>query len=217
MAVQGHGGRPPCGAIVGGAQRDALSPLNRRRGAGPLRELNGRPRGARDDEPGRNAVPGCAPVPRPVSGTLDSWSRVMNELRTLDPFSLDPFDDRVRALLRPWRLETPDLAPRIRIDVSESDGQYAVKAEIPGVRKEDIDVRVDGNTVTISAEVKTEKEEKEGSRVLRQERQQGFASRSFTLACPVDDGRAQAAYKDGVLELTLPKKAAPSNKRVVVE
>lgn len=141
----------------------------------------------------------------------------MNELRTLDPFPLDPFDDSVRALLRPWRLETPELAPRIRIDVAESDGQYVVKAEIPGVRKEDIDVRVDGSMVTISAEVKRDKEEKQGSRVLRQERRHGFASRSFTLACPVDDGRAQAAYKDGVLELTLPKKAAASNKRIAIE
>lgn len=141
----------------------------------------------------------------------------MNELRTLDPFSLDPFNDSLRALMRPWRLEVPDIAPRIKLDVAETDGHYAVKAEIPGVRKEDIDVRVDGHTVTISAEVKSEKEEKKGSRVLRQERQQGFASRSFTLACPVDDAHAQANYRDGVLELTLPKKAVTSNKRLAIQ
>lgn len=140
----------------------------------------------------------------------------MNELRTHDPFSLDPFDDTFRALMRPWRFETPDIAPRIRIDVSEMDGQYAVKAEIPGVRKEDIDVRVDGNMVTISAEVKAEKETKKGSRVLRQERQQGYASRSFTLACPVDDAGAEANYQDGVLELKLPKKTTSSSKRLAV-
>jgi HSP20 family protein len=141
----------------------------------------------------------------------------MNELRTLDPFSLDPFDDSFRALMRPWRLETPEIAPRIKLDVAETDGQYAVKAEIPGVRKEDIDVRVDGNTVTISAEVKSEKEEKNGGRILRQERQQGYASRSFSLACPVDDARAEASYRDGVLELTLPKKAMTSNKRLAIQ
>lgn len=141
----------------------------------------------------------------------------MNELRTIDPFALEPFDDTFRALMRPWRFDAPDIAPRIKIDVSETDGQYAVKAEIPGVRKEDIDVRVDGNLVTISAEVKTEKEEKKGSRVLRQERQQGYASRSFTLACPVDDTRAEANYQNGVLELKLPKKAATSSKRLSIQ
>jgi HSP20 family protein len=142
---------------------------------------------------------------------------MMNELRTLDPFSIDPFDDTFRTFLRPWRFEAPDVAPRIKIDVSETDGHYAVKAEIPGVRKEDIDVRVDGSMVTISAQVKTEKEEKKGSRVLRQERQQGYASRSFTLACPVEDAQAEAVYQDGVLELKLPKKAASTSKRVAIQ
>jgi HSP20 family protein len=67
--------------------------------------------------------------------------------------------------------------------------------------------------VTISAEVKTEKEGKEGGRVLRRERQQGYASRSFTLACPVDE----AKYKDAVHELKLPKKATTSSKRLAIE
>jgi HSP20 family protein len=91
-----------------------------------------------------------------------------------------------------------------------------VKAEIPGVRKEDIDVRVDGNVVTISAEVKTEREEKDNGRILRQERHQGYASRSFTLACAVDESKTEARYKDGVLELRLPKKASASTKRISV-
>jgi HSP20 family protein len=140
----------------------------------------------------------------------------MSELRLFDPFALDPMDDTFRALLRPWRLETPDVAPRIKIDLTEADDSYAVKAEIPGVTKEDIDVRIDGNLVTISAEVKSEKQEKEGDRVLRQERQQGYASRSFTLACPVDDAKADATYKNGILELKLPKKAATSTKRLSI-
>lgn len=141
----------------------------------------------------------------------------MNELRSLDPFAIDAFADTFRALTRPWRFDAPDAAPRIRIDLSEEDGSYTVKAEIPGVRKEDIDVRVDGNLVTISAEVKSEKEEKSGGRVLRQERQRGYASRTFSLACPVEDARAEAVYKDGVLELKLPKKAATSTKRLTVQ
>lgn len=141
----------------------------------------------------------------------------MNELRLFDPFSLDPFDDGVRSLLRPWRADLAEAAPRIKVDLSENDDSYTVKAEIPGVRKEDIDIRIDGSQLTISAEVKTEKEDKEDGRVLRRERQQGFASRSFTLGCPVDETRSDARYKDGVLELKLPKKSTNSSKRLAIQ
>lgn len=141
----------------------------------------------------------------------------MNELRTIDPFALDPFDDAFRSLMRPWRFEMPEAAPRIKLDLMEQNGSYAVKAEIPGVKKDDIDVRIDGNMVTISAEVKTEKDEKtDGGRILRQERQEGYASRTFSLACPVDEAKVQASYKDGILELTLPKKADVSSKRIAI-
>ena len=140
----------------------------------------------------------------------------MNELRMFDPLALEPFEDSLRSLMRPWRMETME-APRIKIDLSELDSSYLVKAEIPGVRKEDIDVRVDGNMVTISAEARKEKEEKKEGRLLRRERQQGFASRTFTLACPVEEGRAEALYIDGVLELKLPKKAATSTKRLSIQ
>ena len=140
----------------------------------------------------------------------------MNELRMFDPLALEPFEDTFRGLMRPWRMEKMEAAPRIKIDLEELDSSYLVKAEIPGVRKEDIDVRVDGSTVTISAEVKKEKEEKKEGRLLRRERQEGFASRSFTLACPVDEGRAEAMYVNGVLELKLPKKAATSSKRLSI-
>lgn len=141
----------------------------------------------------------------------------MGELRIFDPFAIEPFDDSFRALMRPWRFEAPEVAPRIKIDLAELDGSYTVKAEIPGVRKEDIDVRVDGHQVTISAELKSEKEEKKDGRILRQERQQGFASRSFTLACPVDDGKVDASYKDGILELKLPKKAEAGTRRITIQ
>ena len=88
----------------------------------------------------------------------------MNELRLFDPLAVDPFEDTFRSLMRPWRMEAME-TPRIKLDLHELDTSYTVKAEIPGVRKEDIDVRVDGNTVTISAEVKKEKEEKKEGRV----------------------------------------------------
>lgn len=140
----------------------------------------------------------------------------MSELRVLDPFSIDPFEDTFRSLMRPWRFETVEPSPRIRLDLSEQNGSYAVRAEIPGVRKDDIDVRIDGNLVTISAEMKKDWEDKKDGRMLRSERQYGFASRSFTLASPVDETRADAKYENGILELTLPKKAATTTKRLSV-
>jgi len=141
----------------------------------------------------------------------------MNDLRTTDPFALDPMDDVFRNLMRPWRMDLADKAPQIKIDLSESDGQYTVKAEIPGVTKEDIDVRIDGNLVTIAAEVKNASEEKKDGRVLRSERRYGYASRSFTLGSDVDEGQSKAKYENGVLELVLPKKATSSTKKLAIQ
>jgi hypothetical protein len=89
----------------------------------------------------------------------------MNPLRVNNLFDLDPFDDAFRGFLRPWKFEPMTQAPKIKLDVTEHDDSYALKAEIPGVRKEDIDVRVEGNLVTISAEVKKDREEKKDGRV----------------------------------------------------
>jgi len=141
----------------------------------------------------------------------------MNELRPFDPFAVDPFDDGFRALLRPWRLEPAASAPPIRIDVSERDDAYTVKAEIPGVRREDIDVRIDGNIVTISAEVATDSEQRDGERVLRRERQRGASRRSFSLECPLDEAHAEASHLDGVLTLTLPKKPGKSPRQLTIQ
>jgi HSP20 family protein len=140
----------------------------------------------------------------------------MNEVRVNDPFALEPMDQMFRNMMRPWRADLLERAPQIKLDVHEGDGSYTVKAEVPGVSKDDIDVRIDGSQVTISAEVKKDKEEKKGDRVLRSERQYGYASRSFTLACEVDEAKAAAKYQDGILELTLPKKTKTSSKRLPV-
>ncbi len=93
------------------------------------------------------------------------------------------------------------------MDVSETDQGYTVKAEIPGVKKEDVKVAVEGNHITITAESKHQSEEKQGETVVRRERYFGHQSRSFTLAHEIDDAKAVAKYHDGVLELSLPKKA----------
>lgn len=122
----------------------------------------------------------------------------------------------LRDLWRPWRAEGGERAPQIRLDLSETDGAYAVKAEIPGVKKEDIDVRIDGNQLTISAEVKQDKEENKDGRVLRCERRYGYASRSVLLGSDVDQAAADAKYSNGVLELALPKNAPAAGRRLTV-
>lgn len=141
----------------------------------------------------------------------------MSELRLFDPLTLDPIDNALRVLMRPWRSTQNDVTPNIKIDLSEEDGSYLVKAELPGMRKEDIDVRVDSNQVTISAEKKAEKQETDRGRVIYKERHEGYASRSFSLACPVDEFKAEANYKDGLLSLKLPKKADTSTKRLTIQ
>ena len=128
----------------------------------------------------------------------------------------DAFDDLFRGfLMRPVRMEgTPDM--QIKLDIKEGEKAYTVHAEIPGVKKEDIHVTIDGNQVAISAEVKNEKEVKEGEKVLRSERYYGKVSRAFTVAQDVDEGASTAKYNDGLLELTLPKKAAAMSKRLTI-
>jgi HSP20 family protein len=103
------------------------------------------------------------------------------------------------------------------MDVKEDDKAYTVHADIPGVKKEDIHVDIEGNQVSISAESRMEKEEKQGERVLRSERYVGKVARSFTLAHDVDEAKADARYSDGVLELTLPKKAAGTTKKLTIK
>ena len=125
----------------------------------------------------------------------------MNDLRVNDLFSMEPFDDVFRGLMRPWRAELAQQAPQIKLDLSETDAQYTVKAEIPGVKKEDIDVRIDGNRITIGAELKKKSEEKKDGRVLRSERQYGYASRSFTLASAVDEAKSAAKPLAGIANL----------------
>ena len=106
---------------------------------------------------------------------------------------------------------------KIKLDVKEDDKAYTVHAEIPGVKKEDIQIEVNGDVVSIRAEVKQEKEEKKGEKVIHSERYYGMASRSFSLPGEVDEKATVAKYKDGVLDLTLPKKQGDGAKRISVQ
>jgi HSP20 family protein len=105
---------------------------------------------------------------------------------------------------------------KMKVDVREDEKSYTVKAEIPGVKKEDIQVDVNGNQVSIRAEVKQEKEEKKGEKLLHSERYYGMVSRSMQLPAEIDAQGARADYKDGVLNLTLPKKASAQSKRLTI-
>jgi len=134
-----------------------------------------------------------------------------------DPFE-DNLDDLFRGVfLRPMRLEQAQEPMRVRMDVKEDDKAYVVHAEIPGVKKEDIQVSIDGNQIAISAEIKRQKEDKQGEKTLRTERYYGKVYRAFALAQDVDQEQAQARYENGVLELTLPKRAAASSRKVTVQ
>ncbi len=140
----------------------------------------------------------------------------MANITRFDP--LNEFDDLFKGFfVRPLRLgmdEVPGV--QLKIDVTRTDDTFAVKAEMPGVNKEDIDISIDGNQVTISGEVKKEKEEKKGEQVIRSERYYGRVSRSFTLPQDVDDTKAVAKYADGVLNLTLPTKSKSTSTKVKV-
>jgi HSP20 family protein len=147
----------------------------------------------------------------------------MAGLTRFDPFRemirMDPFrspDDFFREFSMMPSLRGFEAEPRIRIDLSETDQAYVVMADIPGVKKEDIKISVDGNTVSIRAEMKEEREENAGS-VMRSERYYGEQYRSFSLPQEVDETAAEAKYQDGVLNLKLPKKAGPSGKQVTIQ
>ncbi|NHZ66493.1 Hsp20/alpha crystallin family protein [Massilia genomosp. 1] len=135
------------------------------------------------------------------------------QISRLDPFRnveslFNAFD-----LMRPLRVFDSEA---IRMDVSETGQAFVVRADMPGVKKEDVKVAIDGNEVTISADVTGEQEHKEGSSMWR-ERFHGQQFRSFTLPQQVDDEKATATCRDGVLELTLPKRPGGGAKRLAVQ
>ena len=104
----------------------------------------------------------------------------------------------------------------LRLDVTETDQAYVVKAEMPGIKKDDIKVSIQGDQVTISAEADVEEERSEGSVVCR-ERYHGKQFRSFTLPQSVDEENAQASYHDGVLALNLPKIGGAGARQLTIQ
>jgi HSP20 family protein len=146
-----------------------------------------------------------------------------NIIRT-DPFRevarFDPFREFEGVLgfprLRRWLNELP-AEPAIKLDVSEDEKAYRVKADLPGVKKEDIDVQIEGNQVSLTAEVQRQKEEKKGETIVHAERFYGKQFRSFTLGHEIDQKKAEAKFADGVLELVLPKSGSNGQHKVAVQ
>lgn len=137
-----------------------------------------------------------------------------------DPFAIDDlFDDLMRGFfVRPMPMPAEARAlGQVKVDVKEDDKSYTVHADLPGVKKEDIHVNIEGNTVSISAEVKRETEQREGEKLLRSERYYGKVYRSFTLGHDIDEAAAKAKLENGVLDLTLPKKTASTAKRLAID
>ncbi len=128
----------------------------------------------------------------------------------------DVFGDLTRGFwLKPMQMPG-DGELKMKVEVKEDDKSYTIKADVPGVKKDDIQVDINGNQVSIRAEVKQEKEEKKGEKVLHSERYYGMVSRSMQLPADVDSQAAKAEYKDGVLNLVLPKKASAQSKRLAI-
>jgi len=140
----------------------------------------------------------------------------MNALTRLERID-NLFPEMMRRWARPLQmLDEVDVPSDIRIDVSENDKEYLVSAEIPGAKKEDIRVSIDGNYVSIAAEIKKELEEKHG-RTLTKETYHGSVSRGFTLGSDVDEKTAVAKLEDGVLRLTLPKRQGSSSRVLKID
>ena len=143
----------------------------------------------------------------------------MASISIYDPFA-DVFPELFRGLgatvASNGDRKSPAAAAAMRVDVREAKDSYIVKADLPGVRKDDIQVEIDGNQVMLRAEVRKDSEQKEGERVLRSERYYGQFARSFSLASEIDEDKSVAKFEDGVLELTLQKKATSAAKRLSI-
>jgi len=134
-----------------------------------------------------------------------------------DPLG-DVFDHLLKGFfVRPVAPELSETARSMRIDVVEQDNAYKVTAELPGVRKDDIQVAIEGDQVSVSAATGADRETKENERVLHSERYSGKFSRVLRLGEEIDEEKASAKYADGLLELVLPKKAASGTRHITVQ
>ena len=142
----------------------------------------------------------------------------MNTLMNRGSFLDDFFRDVAPSYyVKPLHGDPLPAPSQIKVDVKENESAYIVHAEIPGVPKEDIHVSVEGNVVSLRAEVRQLDQKTEGEKVLRSERYYGSVARSFQLPADIDAAQAKAKYDNGILTLTLPKKLNNSSQRLNIE
>ncbi len=128
------------------------------------------------------------------------------------------FDDLMGGWFRsPAVLRREEAAKMPAIDVSENEGAYLIKAELPGVAREDLNVTINDGVLTINAERKEEKKGEKDGRVIRQERYYGKFVRSLRLGSDIDEERIEAQYENGVLNLSLPKTAEVKPRKVDIK
>lgn len=140
----------------------------------------------------------------------------MTNLVSYDPFTDTGLDEMFRGFFAPVRVEGGRTPVMIKMDVTETADGYMIHAEMPGVKKDDINVEIEGNQVTITAESKREWEKKEGDKVLRNERYFGNVYRSFTLPAELNEAKSEAKYDKGVLELRLVRKTPVGGRKLPV-
>ena len=142
----------------------------------------------------------------------------MSNLVTRNSIFDNFFDEMAPSfLMRPLHGDALPSASQIKIDVNEKDDIFYVNAEIPGVAKEDIDLSITGDIISISAEIEQKDERKEGNRILRSERYFGSVSRSFQLPDRVKVDAAEASYENRILRLVLPKETGSERKKLEIK
>ena len=143
------------------------------------------------------------PTQLPAHGRMQELSELRRRMLQLfeEPFSLAMFREPLG-----WM---PD------VDIAETDADIVVRAELPGMKKEDVEIQIEGNVLTLKGEKREEKEEKETERYLY-ECSYGAFQRSFTLPTAVKDDQVKAEFTDGVLKITLPKNGEPRGKKIAI-
>ncbi|AWP22336.1 heat-shock protein Hsp20 [Acidiferrobacter sp. SPIII_3] len=142
------------------------------------------------------------------SPTNSGWTLVNDEL-----------DNLLEGFFRPLRRRAENGVATGAVpamDVTERENEYVIRMDMPGVNREDIDITLAEGVLTVSGEVKRQHEDKAGDRLIREERCYGKLSRSVRLGSHIDDKKVSANYKDGVLELTLPKAEEMKPKKITV-
>lgn len=119
------------------------------------------------------------------------------------------------SFVRPWGPAAPDGHGGLALDIAETDNDFVVKAAMPGVKPDDVDITVHGDTLTIRGECRAD-EEKKGEHWHLRERRFGTFQRSVTLATSVNSDMAHAQFENGVLTLTLPKSEAAKPRQIKI-